>query len=55
MAEENNIIEDIERNYSPAWEGETEGGEKKKIYAITGPIQQTTYRLDEMFGEDEEK
>ena len=44
MAEENNIIEDIERNYPPAWEGETEGGEKKKIYTITGPIQQTTYR-----------
>lgn len=38
------IIENIERNYNPVWEGETEGGVSKRIYAITGTIQETTYR-----------
>ena len=38
------ITKNIKRNYNPAWEGETEGGVSKKIYAITGPIQETTYK-----------
>lgn len=38
------IIKNIERNYNPVWEGQTEGGVSKKIYAIIGPIQETTYR-----------
>jgi hypothetical protein len=38
------MIENIEINYNPVWEGQTEGRRSKKIYAITGPIQRTTYR-----------
>lgn len=52
-------IENIERNYQPAWEGETEGGETKKIYTIVGPISSTTYRRlidkDGMYLNDKEK
>ena len=36
--------ENIKRNYNPVWEGQTEGGVSKRIYAITGSIQETTYR-----------
>ena len=38
------IIKNTERNYNPVWEGQTEGGVSKEIYAITGLIQETTYR-----------
>lgn len=38
------IVKNIERNYNPVWEGQTKEGVSKKIYAITGPIQETTYR-----------
>ena len=38
------IIENIKRNYNPVWEGQTEGGVSKEIYAITGPIQEITYK-----------
>lgn len=38
------MIENIERNYNPAWKGQTKGGESKKIYTITGLIQEIAYR-----------
>lgn len=38
------MADNIERNYNSVWEGETKGKVSKKIYAITGPIQETTYK-----------